>query len=196
MTKDEIKLIVVFAGLLIGIVMSSWLYNSGVKSGYERCVMEYVMANQDPQRDTMTVCDTAKIHPSETPAIKDSVTDTEPMPLPVYVLDTCWVHDTCYVYINIEHHHLNVPNIGNIWYSGFQTNIDSMHFYQQTKYITERIEVPVYRTQYKNTISVVAGFQDASLMYTRQLGRFVIGASAGYTYDRQPTARGVVGFSF
>lgn len=192
----ERRLIIICVAVLIGVVLAIWLYDSGVKRGYEKCVLEYVVEHPEPQRDTTSVVDTLDIKPTETPAIKDSVIGTEPKPLPVTVHDTCWEHDTCWMYVNIDHHHLNIPDFGDIWYSGFQSQIDSMHFLQKTNYITERIEVPVYRNQYKNTISIVAGFEDASIMYTRSFGRFVIGASAGYDYDRHATARAVVGFSF
>lgn len=189
------KLIACIAAFLTGLLLSLFLFNAGVKSGYERCVNELT----EPQRDTTTVEDTIKIkpiEPTETQTVKDSVIGEDLKLIPITVHDTCWVHDTCYVYVNIAHHHTNVPGIADIWYSGFDAKIDSMNFYQQTKYITERVEVPVNRPQYDNTVSIVAGFNDASLMYMRSFGRFVIGASAGYTFDGQPTARGVVGFKF
>lgn len=192
MMESEKKLYILFAMIMFGLFMGLVFFGLGTKMGYEKCKGSFV----EPQRDTITIHDTIKVKPSDTPTVKDSVVGEDLKPIPITVHDTCWVHDTCYVYVNIGHHHTNVPGVADIWYSGFDAKIDSMNFYQQTKYITERVEVPVEGPRYNNTISIVAGFEDASVMYTRRLGRFVIGASAGYDYDRHPTARAVVGFSF
>ena len=196
----EKKIYTLFALIMLGMLLSMVFFGLGAKVGYDRG--KRLFEQNEPQRDTTTVEDTIKVkpaeptNPTEPPAVKDSVIGEEPKPLPITVHDTCWEHDTCYVFVNIAHHHTNVPGIADIWYSGFDARIDSMNFYQQTKYITERVEVPVEGLRYNNTISIVAGFNDASVMYTRRLGRFVIGASAGYDYDRHATARAVVGFSF
>lgn len=195
--EKEKKLYALFALIMLGMLLSLVFFGLGTKVGYERG--KSLFEQNKPQRDTTTVEDTIKVkpaEPTENPVFNDSVIGEELKPLTVTVHDTCWEHDTCYVYVNISHHHTNVPGVADIWYSGFDAKIDSMNFYQQTKYITERVEVPIVGRQYNNTVSIVAGFEDASLMYTRNLGRFVIGVSAGYTYDKHPTARGVVGFSF
>lgn len=190
----EKKIYTLFALIMLGMLLSMVFFGLGAKVGYDRG--KRLFEQNEPQRDTITIHDTIKVKPSDTPTVKDSVVGEDLKPIPITVHDTCWVHDTCNVYVNIGHHHTNVPGVADIWYSGFDSKIDSMNFYQQTKYITERVEVPVEGPRYNNTISIVAGFNDASVMYTRRLGRFVIGASAGYDYDRHATARAVVGFSF
>lgn len=189
--EDKIKVFGTLLILCIAIILT--FLGLGIHIGHKKAVSEMQFSTKT---DTVTIHDTVTIQPSENPSVKDSVIGSEPELVPITVHDTCWIHDTCYVYLAIEHHHTNVPDIADIWYLGFNARIDSMRFYQQTQYITERVEVQVPGRQYNNTVSIVAGFEDASLMYTRNLGRFVIGVSAGYTYDRHPTARGVVGFSF
>lgn len=137
---DKLK---IFATILAVAVVSAigFMFLGGIL-GYHRAKAQYDF--QPPKVDTVFYTDTIKI-PADDPVINDSVVNTDPFPLPVASNDTCWVHDTCLVYVNIDHHFTNIPGVADIWHSGFQAKIDSMRFYQQTTTITNT----VFQTEYK-----------------------------------------------
>ena len=138
--------------------------------GYSRAKSQYEL--QPPKIDTVFHTDTIKI-PADDPVMNDSVVNTDPFPLPVAASDTCWLHDTCWVYVNIDHHFTNIPGVADIWYSGFQAKIDSLHFYQQTATITNT----VFQTEYKTprlTLDVGAG----ALYHAERINPYMIGKVA------------------
>lgn len=113
-----------------------------------------------------------------------------------HITDTAIVthHDTTVVFLPYEQHHFAMPDTLDLWYSGVDARIDSLRFLMTSSIITNTITLK--ETPRQNTIGVAAGFDDISLFYLRRVGRVNVGLSAGYTYDRKATARGVVGWSF
>lgn len=113
-----------------------------------------------------------------------------------HITDTAIVthHDTTVVFLPYEQHHFSMRDTLDLWYSGVDARIDSLRVLLTSSVITNTITLK--ETSRQNTIGVSAGFEDVSIFYMRRVGRANIGLSAGYTYDRKATARGVVGWSF
>jgi hypothetical protein len=139
--------------------------------------------------DTIVRVDTIRIeHPT------DTVTVTKWKRY--YVHDTAVVtqHDSVFVILQYEQHCLTLPDTLDLWYSGVDARVDSLRVYLRTTSITQTITTaPAPR---RNTIGVSAGLGDASVMYIRDVGRVALGFAAGYTIDREPTARGFLGWKF
>lgn len=112
---------------------------------------------------------------------------------PVEHFDTITLHDTAYIMIPISAYHFG-NGLADVWCKGYDVTLDSLRVHLTETTITETVtnKAPAYR----NTIGVAAGLQDASIIYIRSFGRVSLGLSAGYTYDRQATARGVIGWNF
>ena len=121
-----------------------------------------------------------------------------PVPYPVYLPgDTICEYDTVFVYLPYDHRIFSIPDTLDVWYSGIDPCIDSAKVYSHTITVTNTVTVPAPTKDHRNTIGVNAGNADASVFYMHRVGKvFWIGASAGYTYDGQPTARGVAALSF
>lgn len=165
---DKLK---IFATILAVAVVSAigFMILGGI-FGYNRAKARYEL--QPTKVDTVFYTDTIKI-PAEDPTVKDSVLGTSLSLLPITVHDTCWEHDTCFVFVNIGHHYTSVPGVADIWYSGFQAKIDSMRFYHQTATITNT----VFRTDYKTprlTLDVGAG----GLYHDERINPYLIGKIA------------------
>lgn len=113
-----------------------------------------------------------------------------------YVHDTAIVtmHDSVAVWLPYEQHMLAMRDTLDLWYSGVDARVDSLRIYLRTTSVTTATTLNA--TPRRNTIGVEAGFHDASILYIRDIGRLSLGFSAGYTYDRQATARGFVGWRF
>lgn len=90
---------------------------------------------QPPVADTITIdhWDTTYL-----PSPPDTITNVEekPYPVPYYIKDTDTVHDSVLVVLPYEHHHAHVDSLFDIWYSGYQTKIDSIVAY---KHLTTQI---------------------------------------------------------
>ena len=113
-----------------------------------------------------------------------------------YVHDTAVVteRDSVFVVLPYEQHRLTMRDTLDLWYSGVDARVDSLRVYLRTTSVTTATTLNA--TPRRNTIGVEAGLQDASLLYIRDIGRVSLGLSAGYTYERQATARGFVGWRF
>lgn len=86
--------------------------------------------------DTLFVYDTIFV---EKPVIKKvEIIDT--LLLPVPITDTLMLHDTVLVYLPIEQRQYSDPRY-TAWVSGYRPQLDSIHIYQQTQYITKEVKV-------------------------------------------------------
>ena len=86
--------------------------------------------------DTLFVYDTIFI---EKPVInKVEIIDT--LLLPVPITDTLMLHDTVFVHLPIGQRQYSDPRY-TAWVSGYRPQLDSIHIYQQTQYITKEVKV-------------------------------------------------------
>ena len=85
--------------------------------------------------DTLFVYDTIFV---EKPVIKKvEIIDT--LLLTVPITDTLMLHDTVLVHLPIEQRQYSDPRY-TAWVSGYRPQLDSIHIYQQTQYITKEIK--------------------------------------------------------
>ena len=85
--------------------------------------------------DTLFVYDTIFV---EKPVInKVEIIDT--LLLPVPITDTLMLHDTVLVHLPIEQRQYSDPRY-TAWVSGYRPQLDSIHIYQRTEYITKEIK--------------------------------------------------------
>ena len=86
--------------------------------------------------DTLFIYDTIFV---EKPVIKKvEIIDT--LLLPVPITDTLMLHDTVLVHLPIEQRQYSDPRY-TAWVSGYRPQLDSIHIYQQTQYITKEVKV-------------------------------------------------------
>ncbi len=86
--------------------------------------------------DTLFVYDTIFV---EKPVIrKVEIIDT--LLLPVPITDTLMLHDTVLVHLPIEQRQYSDPRY-TAWVSGYRPQLDSIHIYQRTEYITKEIKM-------------------------------------------------------
>ena len=114
---------------------------------------------------------------------------------PIEHFDTITQHDTTFIIVPIYHYHF-AEALGDVWCSGYDVTLDSLRVKMKETVITTTETVTIQKDRYKNFIGADVGFYDASLLYMRSFGRVSVGLSAGYTYDRQATARGIIGLNF
>lgn len=125
---------------------------------------------------------------------KDStIIDWHLEPVEHFTFDT--IHDTAYIVIPISSYHFSDP-LADVWCSGYDVTLDSLRVTMKETVVTTTETVTIQKDRYKNFIGADVGFYDASLLYMRSFGRLSLGLSAGYTYDRQATARGIIGLNF
>jgi len=123
---------------------------------------------------------------------KDStIIDWHQKPIEHFSIDT--VHDTAYIVIPIRGYYFS-NELADVWCSGYDVTLDSLRVHQTETMITETVTVK--EPTYRNFIGAEVGYLDASVLYIRSAGRMSFGFSAGYTYDRQATARGIIGWRF
>ena len=145
-----------------------------------------------PDTTWFTITETKTI-----PSPPDTVTNTVTKYVPVtqYIHDTDTITDTITVPLPFEQHFANLDDVADVWYSGFQAQIDSAVVYKRT--VTEIIRQPYEVKPPPNLVMLQAGITDASLTYMHRLGRSVwLGASAGSTYTGIPSARLSMGIQF
>jgi len=130
------------------------------------------------------------------PRVHDSIIkEYVPYPVPVYLPgDKDTVRDTVTVMVPITQKLYSFEDNANLWISGFNVTIDSSVFYKH--YETQYIDRTIREKRYNNTIGVIGGVSDVSLMYVRDIGRVSVGLSAGYTFKGEAMARGFVGWKF
>lgn len=86
--------------------------------------------------DTLFVYDTIFV---EKPVIKKvEIIDT--LLLTVPITDTMMLHDTVLVHLPIEQRQYSDPRY-TAWVSGYRPQLDSIHIYQRTEYITKEIKM-------------------------------------------------------
>ena len=159
----------------------------GGKIGYDKG-----KARCDNVVDTITIKTTDTLFITDT--IHDVVTQTyyKTVQVPFYVVDTDTIVDSVWVSLPYEQHFARLDTIADVWYSGYDAKIDSARVYKST--ITNYIYVREKRRN--NLVGASAGLNDAAILYMYDFGKLAVGASAGYTYEGQPTARAVVGIKF
>lgn len=141
-------------------------------------------------RDTIIRTDTVRL-PAPPP---DTVTQTKTKTVKVPLHDTVTLVDSVWVDLPFEQHFARLDSVADVWYSGYQAQIDSAIVYKHRQTIIEQHYInPKEPT---NFIGLEAGIKDASLVYMHRLGSFYVGISAGATYEGTATARGIVGFRF
>ena len=167
-------LLILFAGLLGGFI--------GYDKGLAHC-------EGLPGPDTVRIehWDTTYI-PSPPSVVTNTVTKTVKVP----VHDT--VHDSVWVDLPFEQRYSRLEDVADVWYSGYDAQIDSAYVYKYHTY--EIVHNTTVEPAAKNMVMVTAGAKDASLSYLRRIGPVWIGAAAGYTYDGTPTVRGSLGLNF
>lgn len=182
--------------ITIAVVIALMLLLAGCAVGYllhPKC-QPVTNCNQLPPSDTtwFTITETKTVTspPDVIVKIKDKIVY---VPLTVVEMDT--TADSAKVTIPFEQHFAQLDDVADVWYSGFQAQIDSAVVYKRT--VTEIIRQPYEVKPPPNLVMVQAGITDASLTYMHRLGRSVwLGASAGSTYTGIPSARVSVGFQF
>lgn len=180
--------------ITIAVVIALMLLMAGVVIGYLASPRRPAGDTQSPVPDTtwftITETNTVTSPPDVIVKIKDKIVY---VPLTVVEMDT--TADSAKVTLPFEQHFAQLDDVADVWYSGFQAQIDSAVVYKRT--VTEIIRQPYEVKPPPNLVMVQAGITDASLTYMHRLGRSVwLGASAGSTYTGIPSARVSVGFQF
>ena len=130
---DTIQYFLKIITLVFGILL---LFNIVNAIGY--FVNEHRNAHPSEMKvkvDTLFVYDTIFI---EKPVIK-KVETIDTLLLTVPITDTLMLHDTVLVYLPIEQRQYGDPRY-TAWISGYRPQLDSIHIYQRTEYITKEIK--------------------------------------------------------
>lgn len=123
---------------------------------------------------------------------KDStIVDWHLKPIEHFNFDT--IRDTAYILIPISSYHFG-NDLADVWCRGYDVTLDSLRVH--LKETTIENTVTIREPSYRNMIGVEAGLYDASIIYIRSVGRLSLGISAGYTFDKHATARGLIGYNF
>ena len=112
---------------------------------------------------------------------------------PIEHFNTVTQHDTTFIIVPIYHYHF-AEALGDVWCSGYDVTLDSLRLHLKETIIENTVTIT--QPTYRNMIGVDAGLTDASIIYIRSAGRLSLGISAGYTYDKHATARGIIGYNF
>lgn len=112
---------------------------------------------------------------------------------PIEHFDTDTIHDTAYIAIPISSFHFTDP-LADVWCRGYDVTLDSLRVHLKETVIENTVTIT--KPTYRNMIGIDAGLTDASIIYIRSVGRLSLGISAGYTFDKHATARGVIGWNF
>ena len=130
---DTIQYFLKIITLVLGILL---LFNIVNAIGY--FVNEHRNSHSSEMKvkvDTLFIYDTIIV---EKPVIKKvEIIDT--LRLPVPITDTLMLHDTVLVHLPIEQRQYSDPCY-TAWVSGYRPQLDSIHIYQQTQYITKEIK--------------------------------------------------------
>ena len=130
---DTIQYFLKIITLVFGILL---LFNIVNAVGY--FVNEHRNAHPSEMKvkvDTLFVYDTIFI---EKPVIK-KVETIDTLLLPVPTTDTLMLHDTVLIHLPIEQRQYSDPRY-TAWVSGYRPQLDSIHIYQRTEYITKEIK--------------------------------------------------------
>ena len=160
-------------------------------------LLGYSVCSKEQQPETHTDTQTNVIHRDTIIydiTVKDStIVDWHLKPIEHF--DTVTQHDTTFIIVPIYHYHF-AEALGDVWCSGYDVTLDSLRVKMKETVITTTQTVTLHEQRYRNFIGAEVGFNDASILYIRNVGRMSLGLSAGYTYDRQATARGIIGLNF
>lgn len=181
----EKNLKTIAAVLVLAFVAAMIFLGLGIKIGRGKAQGEPTVI-----RDTIIRTDTVRL-PAPPP---DTVTQTKTKTVKVPLHDTVTLVDSVWVDLPFEQHFARLDSVADVWYSGYQAQIDSAIVYKHRQTIIEQHYInPKEPT---NFIGLEAGTKDASLVYMHRFGSFYVGISAGATYEGTATARGIVGFRF
>lgn len=146
---DTIQYFLKIITLVFGILL---LFNIVNAIGY--FVNEHRNAHPSEMKvkvDTLFIYDTIFV---EKPVIKKvEIIDT--LLLMVPTTDTLMMHDTVFVHLPIEQRQYGDPRY-TAWVSGYRPQLDSIHIYQRTEYITKEI-TPIQKPK-RWGISLQAGY--------------------------------------
>lgn len=124
---------------------------------------------QPPVADTITFdhWDTTYL-----PSPPDTITSEEkiPVPVPYYIKETDTVHDSVLVVLPYEHHYAHVDSLFDIWYSGYQTKIDSIVAY---KHFTTQIIKQPYEVSKMPSLTVDLGV--GAMWHEKAVKPFAVG---------------------
>ena len=149
MKKDINLTLIAVVVIIIAIFGFIWIgYGIGHRIGLNSCP-------ECPQlisSDTLTETDTTDIAGTVARPDADSLisVDSTPFPVPVPLHppgDTVHVHDTVkfYVWLPLEHRLFRLPDTLDVWYSGINTQIDSVRVYSHNTFITNEFERVSYK---------------------------------------------------
>ena len=147
--------------------------------------------------DSMAIQGTAVRPDADTLIRIDSIPYPVPVPYPVIKYadgEKIIVHDTIEVYLAREHRLFSVPDTCDIWYSGVDPSLDSIHLYNRhtTEIIKQQYEVQVPKQPLLTLDLGIGNHQWQQLdpyvfaRATVAAGKWKIEPYAGYTYSQQP----------
>lgn len=114
MTSKHILIILALAVVLVGV---------GFVAGWN-IARDSSQPSQRPEPDTIVRVDiiTRTSPPDTVEKVKWK---------PKYIPDTAWfeLHDSIFVELPYEQHHLSVPDTFDLWYSGIDARVDSLRYY-------------------------------------------------------------------
>ena len=172
-------------GCVVAVAVAVFSFVGGYRRGY-----------QDGCRGLQST-DTIRVHTTDTifaPPVHDTIVAVKWKVRKVPQYDTIHSVDSVWVVLPFEQHFARLDSVADVWYSGFEAKIDSARVYKYTT--TQVVNHYHHIAEANNMIGVNAGLTDASLFYMHRIGKMWLGASAGYTYQGQPTARASLGFQF
>lgn len=187
--KKETKNNLIIVSLLLLVIVSGLL---GGMIGYNR-------AKAKCQTQTGTVSDTTWFTLTEeipVPSPPDTVTKfvTKEVLVPLADVEIDTDVDSARVTLPFEQHHATLEDVAEVWYSGYQTKIDSAVVYRHV--VTEIIKQPYEVTVAKEpvlTLDVGIGNHQWQTLdpyvfakATIKADRWKIEPYAGYSYTRQP----------
>lgn len=185
---EKVKQRLLILGALLLLVLVAYI--AGNKKGYDMARSEI---KEEVRTDTIIRTDTVRL-PAPPP---DTVTQTKTKTVKVPLHDTVTLVDSVWVDLPFEQHFARLDSVADVWYSGYQAQIDSAIVYKHRQTIIEQHYInPNNTKEPTNFIGLEAGIKDASLVYMHRFGSFYVGISAGATYEGTATARGIVGFRF
>ncbi len=182
MTKKQGKIYIIIAAVIIAALMMLASFNAGWRYRGEQI--------QPLAPDTVT------IHHWDTtflPSPPDNINSVEekPYPVPYYIKDTDTIHDSILVVLPYEHHQADLEDVATVWYSGYDTKIDSALVYKH--HTTQIIHQPyeVFKTPRLTVDLGVGNHQWKQLdpyvfaSATVNVSNWKIEPYAGYSYSRQ-----------
>lgn len=113
--------------VLIGFILAVVLVAVGFAAGWKSS-RHALPPSQEPLYDTIVMVDTTSIIMPP-----DTITKTELKTVYVPQTSIVTVNDSTYgVELPYEQHHFSIPDTMDVWYSGYDSRIDSVKYYNRT----------------------------------------------------------------